>query len=70
MGGEVVFRDGRPTRFDLEEVGREAAAMLGRQTFRSADARMVERLRRHLEAYYRSWEVPDLAPWTVYNTRG
>lgn len=69
VGGEVVLRDGRPTRFDLEEVGREAAAMLGGQTFVSADARKVERLRRHVEAYYRDWDVPDLAPWTVYNTR-
>ena len=66
----MVLRDGRPTRFDLDEVGREAAEMLGSQTFRSADARLVERLRRHVEAHYLNWETPDLAPWTVYNTRG
>ena len=70
VGGEVVLRDGRPTRFELDEVGREAAAMLRSQPFRSADARMVERLHRHVEAYYLNWELPDLAPWTVYNTRG
>ena len=35
---------------------------------RAADAAMIERLRRHVEAYYLEWEVPDLAPWTVYNT--
>ena len=70
IGGEVVLRNGRPTRFDLEEVGREAAAMLGSQAFRSADAAMIERLRRHVEAYYEAWEVPDLTPYTVYNARG
>ena len=70
VGGEVVLRDGRPTRFDLEEVASEAAEMLAGQPFRSEDARMVERLRGHIEAYYREWEVPDLAPWTVYNARG
>lgn len=70
VGGEVVLRDGRPTRFDLDEVAAEAAAMLAGQPFRSEDARMVERLRGHVEAYYREWEVPDLAPWTVYNARG
>jgi len=70
VGGEVVLRDGRPTRFDLDEVTAEAAAMLAGQPFRSTDARMVERLRGHVEAYYREWEVPDLAPWTVYNARG
>ena len=70
VGGEVVLRAGRPTRFDLDEVGREAAEMLGRQTFRTADARLVERLRGHVEAHYLGWETPDLSPWTVYNTRG
>ena len=70
IGGEVVLRDGRPTRFDLDDVAAEAAAMLASQPFRSEDARMVERLREHVEAYYRTWEVPDLAPWTVYNARG
>ena len=69
VGGEVVLKNGRPTRFDLDEVAREAAAMLGSQAFRSVDASMVELLRRHVEAYYLEWEVPDLAPWTVYNTR-
>ena len=70
VGGEVVLRDGRPTCFDLDEVAAEAAAMLAGQPFRSENARMVERLREHVEAYYREWEVPDLAPWTVYNARG
>ena len=69
IGGEVVLRDGRPTRFDLDDIAREAAAVLGRQALRSADAAMVEQLRGHVEAYYRAWAVPDLAPWTVYNTR-
>ena len=70
IGGEVVLRDGRPTRFDLDEAAAEAVAMLADQPFRSADARMVARLREHVEAYYRDWEVPELAPWTVYNARG
>ena len=70
IGGEVVLRDGRPTCFDLDDVAAEAAAMLSRQPFRTEDARMVERLRRRVEAYYVSWEVPHLAPWTVYNARG
>ena len=69
VGGEIVLRGGRPTRFDLDEVAAEAVAMLAGQPFRSTDARMVERLRGHVEAYYREWEVPDLAPWTVYNAR-
>jgi cytosine/adenosine deaminase-related metal-dependent hydrolase len=69
IGGEVVFAEGRPTRFDIDEVGREAAEMLSAQACRSADAELVERLRPHIEAYYQAWEVPDLAPYTVYNAR-
>ncbi len=70
IGGEVVLSEGRPTRFDIDEVGREAAEMLSAQAYRSEDAELVERLRPHIEAYYQAWEVPDLAPYTVYNARG
>ena len=70
IGGEVVLENRRPTRFDIDEAGREAAAMLASQASMSTDAPMVDRLRRHVEAHYRSWEVPDLVPWTVYNARG
>ena len=69
-GIRVAFAAGLMTQCFLVSGAREAAEVLGRQTFRSADAGMVERLRRHVEAYYLEWEVPDLAPWTVYNTRG
>jgi 5-methylthioadenosine/S-adenosylhomocysteine deaminase len=70
VGGEVVFRDGRPTRFDLDELGREAAAILSSQAYRSKDADLVERLRVSIEAYYRAWQIPDLTPYIVYNGRG
>jgi len=70
VGGEVVLSGGRPTRFDLDEAGREAAGMLAAQAYRTEDAAMVERLRPHIESYYQAWHVPDLAPYTVYNARG
>ena len=70
VGGEVVLRAGRPTRFDLDAIGREAAAMLDSQAFRSDEAGLIERLRGHVEAHYLNWDTPDLSPWTVYNTRG
>lgn len=70
IGGEVVLSEGRPTRFDIDEVGREAARMLSAQAYNPEDAELVERLRPHIEAYYRAWEIPDLAPYTVYNARG
>lgn len=70
IGGEVVLSEGRPTRFDIKEVGREAARMLSAQTYLLEDAQLVERLRPHIEAYYQAWDVPDLEPYTVYNARG
>ena len=70
IGGEVVLSKGRPTRFDIDEVGREAARMLNAQAYLSEDAELIERLRPHIEAYYQAWDVPDLEPYTVYNARG
>ena len=70
VGGEVVLSGGRPTRFDIDEVGREAASMLSAQAYRTEDAALIERLRPYVEAYYNAWEIPDLAPYTVYNARG
>lgn len=69
VGGEVVLREGRPTRFDLEEVGREARAMLDAAGRSTEQAALVERLLPHVEAYYRAWDIPELAPYTVYNSR-
>lgn len=69
VGGEVVLRDGRPTRFDLEEVGREARAVLDSAGRSPEQAALVERLLPHIEAYYRGWDIPELVPYTVYNSR-
>ena len=70
IGGEVVLSGGRPTRFDVDEVGREAARMVNAQAYRSEDAELIERLRPNVEAYYQAWRIPDLMPFTVYNARG
>ena len=44
--------------------------MLNTQAYLSEDAKLVEQLRPHIEAYYQAWDVPDLKPYTVYNARG
>ena len=69
IGGEIVYRDGRPTRFDVEAAGRELAAMLSAEPYPAAAADRAERLGPHVEAYYRSWDLPDLEPYTSYNSR-
>jgi cytosine/adenosine deaminase-related metal-dependent hydrolase len=68
VAGEVVLRGGMPTRFDLQEVGRELAERLDAAPFPEAGAEMVEQLLPHLEAWYKQWPVPDLNPWIKYNS--
>jgi cytosine/adenosine deaminase-related metal-dependent hydrolase len=69
VDGEVVLRDGQPTGFDLEAVGREVAERLAATPFPSETLRRVELLREHVAAFYRAWDVPDLEPYLTYNSR-
>jgi cytosine/adenosine deaminase-related metal-dependent hydrolase len=61
VGGELVFADGRPTRFDVGEVAREVAAILSSQPFRADRAALVARLDPLLRAWY--------LPYSAYNSR-
>jgi cytosine/adenosine deaminase-related metal-dependent hydrolase len=69
VGGEVVFQDGRPTRFDVEAVAKEVAAILSAQPFRADRAELVRRLDPILTAWYLEWEMPKPDPYTYYNSR-
>ncbi len=69
VGGEVVFDEGRPTRFDAEAAGRELAERLAATPYPAKAADLAERLLPHLEAYYAAWPYPQAAPYTAYNSR-
>jgi cytosine/adenosine deaminase-related metal-dependent hydrolase len=69
VGGDVVLRGGRPTRFDAEAAGRELAAQLAAAPGPAGDAEAAAALRPHLVAWYRAWEVPELSPYISYNSR-
>ena len=69
IDGDVVYRDGRPTRFDLEAGGREVAAALDAAPFPAEAMARAERLRPHVEDTYLNWKVPAPAPYTAYNSR-
>ena len=69
IDGEVVLRDGRPTRFDLQAAGRELADRLAATPFPSEAGRRVDLLREHVEAFYAGWGKPDLDPYARYNSR-
>ncbi|HEY5701249.1 MAG TPA: amidohydrolase family protein [Gammaproteobacteria bacterium] len=69
IAGELVYRDGKPTRFDLAAAGRELGDQLARTPLPSAEADRVARLLPYLEAWYESWEIPELEPWTAFNSK-
>jgi cytosine/adenosine deaminase-related metal-dependent hydrolase len=51
VDGEVVLRDRRPTRFDLDDVAREAADRLAANTVDPEMRALGDRLRPHLERF-------------------
>lgn len=69
VGGEVVINDGAPTRFNLEEAGSAFADEMARTPFPAEGAEAVQRILPHLEAWYRSWQVPPPDPYTIFNSR-
>jgi cytosine/adenosine deaminase-related metal-dependent hydrolase len=69
VAGEVVYRDGVPTRFDLQEAFRALAEEVAAAPYPSARAQAARQLIPYLEAWYRAWPVPRLEPYTAYNSR-
>ena len=69
VGGKVVLQNGQPTGFNAAEAGSELARKLAAEAYPAEAGALVEALLPHLEAYYRSWESPALAPRIPYNSR-
>jgi cytosine/adenosine deaminase-related metal-dependent hydrolase len=69
VGGEVVWNDGRPTRFDIDAAARELAGALKTTPFPQRQAELIERLRPYIEGYYGAWEAAPLTPYISYNSK-
>ena len=69
VAGEVVLDDGRTTRFDLSEAAATCAERFTATAYPAEAAALAERLRPHLEAYYRDWPHPQADPYAAYNSR-
>jgi 5-methylthioadenosine/S-adenosylhomocysteine deaminase len=69
IDGEVVLRDGLPTRFDLAAAGREFAERMAAAPFPSEVAGRIGLVKPHLEGFYRGWDVPELEPYLRQNSR-
>ena len=69
VAGEVVWRDGAPTRFDLAAAGEAFAGRMAWTPVPSAEAETVRRLLPYLRDWYAHWPVPKPDPYVVYNSR-
>jgi cytosine/adenosine deaminase-related metal-dependent hydrolase len=69
VGGEVVYADGAPTRFDVLAAGEELAREMAATAFPAEAAEAVRALTPYLEGWYRAWDHPALEPRTIYNSR-
>ena len=71
VDGEVVLRDGQPTRFDRDALFEEIRGALDRPlTAQEVDRREVARLvEPHLRRFYEGTLPRDAQPYTVYNSR-
>ncbi|MFO1060033.1 MAG: amidohydrolase family protein [Dongiaceae bacterium] len=69
IDGEVVYRDGRPTRFDLDAAAREMAERMAAAADPADRAAAAQAILPHLEAWYRGWPLPPLSPYAVLNSR-
>ena len=69
VGGEVVWSDGRPTRFDLAEAAAELAACVAAEPFPAERAAAVRAVLPHLRDWYAAWETPRLEPWRIQSSK-
>ena len=66
---DLVLDRGAPTRFDLSDTGQAFADALSETPFPAEAAEMVDLLRPRVQRWYEDWDVPDLEPWNVHNSR-
>jgi cytosine/adenosine deaminase-related metal-dependent hydrolase len=69
IGGEVVLRDGQPTRFDLDQAAGALVEELTGASISSEAVALVEKLTPYLAAHYRNWSSPDLEAYDSFNSR-
>ena len=69
VGGESVWRDGAPTRFDFAAAATELAHLVAAWPHPELAASAAAELTPHLRQWYADWEVPSLSPWLERNSR-
>ncbi len=69
VDGEVMLRDGQPTRVDMAAVGDRLAAQLAEEPFAKNRAALASALKPHLEAWYADWDIGSLSPYAAMNSK-
>ena len=69
VDGEVMLRDGAPTRFDMTATGEALAAALADEPYPAARAALAAELKPHVEAWYSAWDVGTATPYAAMNSR-
>jgi len=69
VGGNVVVQDGQPTEVDLTAIGDELGAKLRDTPMDEEMQRLVAEVRPYLKQWYLDWEVPELEPYGIYNSK-
>jgi cytosine/adenosine deaminase-related metal-dependent hydrolase len=69
VNGNLVLKDGQPTRFDLKAVGRAIAEQLTASPNRHVYRTLSQELLPHLTHWYRQWDIPKLEPYSIFNSR-
>lgn len=69
VNGQAVLENGEPTGFDLQAVGNALAEQLAAQPGLAAYRQLSSDLRPYLVDWYDQWEVPQLAPYGIFNSR-
>jgi cytosine/adenosine deaminase-related metal-dependent hydrolase len=72
VGGEVVFANGRPTRFDIDAAGRAMAELMASRPYPVEGAVAVRTVTPRLRRWYEEGWAQDRTladPWLSYNSR-
>jgi cytosine/adenosine deaminase-related metal-dependent hydrolase len=69
VGGDVVWREGAPTGFDMSGTIAEVAARVAAALFPAERDAAADVLTSHIEAWYGAHPARPLAPFTIFNSR-
>ena len=69
VNGRVVLQDGNPTGFDLQMVGQALAAELNADDDPAEFRQLAADVRPYLLNWYGNWQLPQLEPYGIFNSR-